>query len=172
VYLQVLEEIASAWAAVGVGASVHTLTCFGLFHAGSEEQKRRWLPGMLGGELLGAYCLSEAHAGSDPAAMRTRAVRDGDDYVISGAKAWVTHGGVRPAVGGAVQRRPAEEEVTRGARLSFPVALARPFALSGAAAPGLMRFLPMTCSLRDTGPRGPFPERGKPDGRWWPDPGT
>jgi alkylation response protein AidB-like acyl-CoA dehydrogenase len=93
VYLQVLEEIAAAWAAVGVGTSVHALSCFGLFHAGSEEQKRRWLPDMLGGELLGAYCLSEAHAGSDPAAMRTRAVRDGDEYVLTGAKAWTTHGG-------------------------------------------------------------------------------
>src|ERR1700742_2706368 len=81
-------------AAVGVGTSVHALSCFGLFQAGTEEQKRRWLPEMLSGELLGAYCLSEAHAGSDPAAMRTRAVRDGDDYVISGAKAWVTHGGM------------------------------------------------------------------------------
>jgi alkylation response protein AidB-like acyl-CoA dehydrogenase len=93
VYLQVLEEIAAAWASVGVGASVHVLSCFGLFHAGTEEQKHAWLPGMLGGELLGAYCLSEAHAGSDPAAMRTRAVRDGDDYVITGAKAWITHAG-------------------------------------------------------------------------------
>jgi alkylation response protein AidB-like acyl-CoA dehydrogenase len=93
VYLQVLEEIASAWAAVGVGTSVHALSCFGLFYRGTEEQKRRWLPGMLGGELLGAYCLSEAHAGSDPAAMRTRAVRDGDDYLVTGAKAWTTHGG-------------------------------------------------------------------------------
>ncbi len=93
VYLQVLEEIASAWAAVGVGISVHVLSCFGLFRAGTEEQKQRWLPDLLGGEMLGAYCLSEAHAGSDPAAMRTRAVRDGDDYVIDGAKAWTTHGG-------------------------------------------------------------------------------
>src|ERR1700741_1858941 len=67
VYLQVLEEIAAAWAAVGVGVSVHALSCFGLYRAGTEEQRRRWLPGMLGGELLGAYCLSEAHAGSDPA---------------------------------------------------------------------------------------------------------
>jgi alkylation response protein AidB-like acyl-CoA dehydrogenase len=93
VYLQVLEEIAAAWAAVGVGVSVHALSCFGLFHAGTREQKQRWLPGMLGGELLGAYCLSEAHAGSDPGAMRTRAVRDSGDYVITGAKAWTTHGG-------------------------------------------------------------------------------
>jgi alkylation response protein AidB-like acyl-CoA dehydrogenase len=94
VYLQVLEEIAAAWAAVGVGVSVHALSCFALHHAGTAEQKERWLPGMLGGDLLGAYCLSEAHAGSDPAAMSTRAARDGDEYVINGAKAWTTHGGV------------------------------------------------------------------------------
>lgn len=93
VYLQVVEEIATAWAAVGVGVSVHALSCFGLFHAGTEDQKQRWLPDMLGGELLGAYCLSEAHAGSDPAAMRTTARREGDDYVLNGAKAWTTHGG-------------------------------------------------------------------------------
>ncbi|MFD7076461.1 acyl-CoA dehydrogenase family protein [Nocardioides sp. NPDC059952] len=93
VYLQALEEIASASASVGVGVSVHALSCFGLFTAGTDDQKQAWLPEMLSGELLGAYCLSEAHAGSDPAAMRTRAVRDGDDYVITGAKAWTTHGG-------------------------------------------------------------------------------
>lgn len=93
VYLQVLEEIGSVWASVGVGASVHALSCFGLFTVGTEEQKNNWLPGMLSGEQLGAYCLSEAHAGSDPAAMKTKAVRDGDSYVINGAKAWTTHGG-------------------------------------------------------------------------------
>lgn len=93
VYLQVLEEVASASASVGVGVSVHILSCFGLFTSGSTEQKERWLPEMLSGDLLGAYCLSEAHAGSDPAAMRTRAMRDGDEYVINGAKAWTTHGG-------------------------------------------------------------------------------
>ncbi len=93
VYLQVVEEIATVWASVGVGVSVHALSCFGLATAGTEEQRAQWLPDMLGGELLGAYCLSEAHAGSDPSAMRTKAVRDGDEYVISGAKAWTTHGG-------------------------------------------------------------------------------
>ena len=93
VYLQVLEEIASVWASVGVGVSVHALSCFGLVTAGTDDQRRRWLPDMLGGELLGAYCLSEAHAGSDPAAMRTTARRDGDAYVLNGAKAWTTHGG-------------------------------------------------------------------------------
>ena len=93
VYLQVIEEIAAVWASVGVGTSVQALSCFGLATRGTEEQKQRWLPEMLGGELLGAYCLSEPHAGSDPAAMTTRAVRDGDAYVITGAKAWTTHGG-------------------------------------------------------------------------------
>jgi alkylation response protein AidB-like acyl-CoA dehydrogenase len=93
VYLQVLEEIASAWASVGIAVSVHALSCFGLFTAGTDEQKAAWMPDMVGGDQLGAYCLSEAHAGSDPAAMRTRAVRDGDEYVITGAKAWTTHGG-------------------------------------------------------------------------------
>ena len=93
VYLQVLEEIAAVWASVGVGVSVHALSCFGLSTRGTAEQKQRWLPEMLAGDLLGAYCLSEAHAGSDPAAMRTTARRDGDEYVIDGAKAWTTHGG-------------------------------------------------------------------------------
>ncbi len=93
VYLQVLEEIGAVWSSVGVGVSVHALSCFGLFTRGTEEQKQRWLPDMLSGEQLGAYCLSEAHAGSDPAAMRARAVRDGDEYVLNGAKAWTTHGG-------------------------------------------------------------------------------
>ena len=93
VYLQVLEEIGSVWASVGVGVSVHALSCFGLADFGTGEQRQKWLPDMLSGQQLGAYCLSEAHAGSDPAAMRTRAVRDGDSYVINGAKAWTTHGG-------------------------------------------------------------------------------
>ena len=93
VYLQVLEELASAWASVAVGVSVHALSSFGLYTRGTEEQKQKWLPDMLGGDLLGAYCLSEAHAGSDPAAMRTSARLDGDEYVINGAKAWTTHGG-------------------------------------------------------------------------------
>ncbi|CAN5223570.1 acyl-CoA dehydrogenase [soil metagenome] len=93
VYLQVLEELSRGWLAVGLGASVHTLACFPLYAFGTAEQKDRWLPDMVGGDLLGAYCLSEAASGSDAAALQTRAVLDGDAWVVDGAKAWVTHGG-------------------------------------------------------------------------------
>jgi len=93
VYLQALEEIAAVWASVGVGLSVHVMSCYPLATYGSDEQRERWLVEMLAGDLLGGYCLSEADAGSDPGAMRTRAVRDGDAYRVSGSKAWVTHGG-------------------------------------------------------------------------------
>jgi alkylation response protein AidB-like acyl-CoA dehydrogenase len=92
-YLQVVEELATAWLTVGLGVSVHTLTCYPLATAGTDEQRKRWLPDMLGGELLGAYCLSEPGSGSDAAALRTRAVADGGDFVIDGVKAWISHAG-------------------------------------------------------------------------------
>jgi alkylation response protein AidB-like acyl-CoA dehydrogenase len=93
VYLQVLEELAGAWGTVALGVSVHTLACYPLATYGSAEQRARWLPDLIGGDLLGAYCLSEPESGSDAAALATRAVRDGDEYVVSGTKAWITHGG-------------------------------------------------------------------------------
>ena len=93
VYLQVVEELARHWLAVGLGLSVHTLACHALAGYGTLEQRKRWLPDMIGGELLGAYCLSEPEHGSDAANLTTRAVADGDDYVIDGTKAWITHGG-------------------------------------------------------------------------------
>ena len=94
VYLQVLEEISHAWIAVGLGISVHSLSAFPLWRFATAEQRGRWLPDMIGGEQLGAFSLSEADAGSDVAAIRAVARRDGDDYVLNGAKAWVTHAGV------------------------------------------------------------------------------
>ncbi len=93
VYLQVLEELGRGWAGLAVGVSVHTLACFPVAQWGTDAQRERWLPDMLGGELLGAYCLSEAGSGSDAAALTTRAVADGDEYTVTGAKAWVTHAG-------------------------------------------------------------------------------
>jgi alkylation response protein AidB-like acyl-CoA dehydrogenase len=92
VYVQVLEILAGAWVAIAEAVSVHTLSCFPVAAYGSESQ-RKLLPDMLAGDLLGAYCLSEPQGGSDAAALTTRAVRDGDDWVVTGTKAWVTHGG-------------------------------------------------------------------------------
>ncbi|MEU3073749.1 acyl-CoA dehydrogenase family protein [Streptomyces laurentii] len=94
VYLQVLEELAAARLTVALGVSVHTLSCHALAAYGGQEQRAARLPAMLGGGLLGAYCLSEPASGSDAAALRTRAVRDGDTWVLDGTKAWITHGGI------------------------------------------------------------------------------
>jgi alkylation response protein AidB-like acyl-CoA dehydrogenase len=92
-YLQVVEELARAWLAVGLGVSVHTLTCFPLATAGTAEQQQGWLPELLGGEQLGAYCLSEPASGSDAAALRTTAKVSGTDYLLDGVKAWISHAG-------------------------------------------------------------------------------
>ncbi|MEU8764058.1 acyl-CoA dehydrogenase family protein [Streptomyces sp. NPDC048659] len=94
VYLQVLEELAAARLTVALGVSVHSLACHALAAFGTDDQRAAALPAMLGGGLLGAYCLSEPAAGSDAASLRTRAVRDGDDWVLDGTKAWITHGGI------------------------------------------------------------------------------
>jgi alkylation response protein AidB-like acyl-CoA dehydrogenase len=93
VYLQVLEEIAARWAAVAVAVSVHSLACHPLLAFGTEEQKQRWLPEMLGGNLIGAYSLSEPQAGSDAGAVACKAAAVEDGYRINGTKAWITHGG-------------------------------------------------------------------------------
>ncbi|MGA8115443.1 MAG: acyl-CoA dehydrogenase family protein [Actinocatenispora sp.] len=93
VYLQVVEELARRWLSVALGVSVHTLSCFPVAQFGSEQQRKRFLPELLGGELLGAYCLSEPQGGSDAAALATKAVPDGDGFLVTGTKAWVSHAG-------------------------------------------------------------------------------
>ncbi len=67
---------------------------FAIHHWGSEEQKTEWLPQMASGEALGCFGLTEPDAGSDPGAMRTVARRDGDDWVLDGAKMWITNGSI------------------------------------------------------------------------------
>jgi hypothetical protein len=94
VYLQVLEELAARWMTVSLGVSVHVLSCFPVVAWGTDDQRDRWLPAMLGGGTLGAYCLSEPHCGSDAAALTTRAERVDDHYEVTGTKAWITHAGV------------------------------------------------------------------------------
>jgi glutaryl-CoA dehydrogenase len=71
-----------------------SLAMFAIWNFGSEEQKQQWLPGMAAGELLGCFGLTEPDVGSDPAAMKTRARRDGSDWVLNGRKMWITNGSV------------------------------------------------------------------------------
>src|SRR5215813_736274 len=88
------EEIGRADMSTGVWLSVHNMVT-GLIHRfGDDEQRTRWVPRMAGGELLGAFALSEAHAGSDAANVRCLATRAGDHYVVNGTKFWVTSAGV------------------------------------------------------------------------------
>src|SRR5687768_11427478 len=115
-YLVALEEIAAVDASVAVAMSVHnSLPTQMILRYGSETQRQRYLPAMARGESLGAFALSEPEAGSDAAAMTTQAVRDGDGWILSGTKAWVTSGnqaGVILAM--ARTDRPGERRGARG----------------------------------------------------------
>ncbi|PYP98936.1 MAG: acyl-CoA dehydrogenase [Gemmatimonadetes bacterium] len=92
-YLLALEEIAAADASVAVSLSIHNaIPATMLIRHGSAAQKQRWLKPMARGELLAGFAMSEAEAGSDAAALRTQAARDGEGWVLSGAKAWATNG--------------------------------------------------------------------------------
>ena len=98
-YLVALEEIAAVDASAAVLMSVHnSLPTQMILRYGSEEQRARFLPPMARGEILGAFALSEPEAGSDAAALTTRAVREGKDWVLTGTKAWVTNGSEAGAI--------------------------------------------------------------------------
>ena len=90
----VIEEVARACASSSLIPAVNTLGSMPLVLAGSEELKKKYLTRLAANEGMFSYCLSEPEAGSDAAAMKTRAVRDGDDWVISGTKRWITNAGV------------------------------------------------------------------------------
>ena len=87
-----MEEISRASASVGLSYGAHSNLCVNQIRRwGSDDQKRRFLPGLVSGEYLGALAMSETGAGSDVMSMRTTAVRDGDDYVLNGSKMWITN---------------------------------------------------------------------------------
>jgi alkylation response protein AidB-like acyl-CoA dehydrogenase len=89
-----LEEVARVDAAMAVAHSVtNSVVAWPLYRHGNDEQRHRYLPPLASGEILGAFCLTEPRAGSDSAAIETRAVRNGDVYVLNGTKSWVTNGG-------------------------------------------------------------------------------
>src|SRR6476469_1294351 len=90
----VVEEIARVCASSSLIVAANKLGTMGLILSGSEELKQRYLPMVASGEATFSYALSEREAGSDAASMRTRAVKDGDDYVLNGTKCWITGAGV------------------------------------------------------------------------------
>lgn len=89
-----VEEIARVCASTSVTMVISKLGMIPIVNWGTEELKRRYVPRVAAGQAQASYCLSEADAGSDVAAMRCRAVRDGDHYVLSGSKYWITNAGV------------------------------------------------------------------------------
>jgi alkylation response protein AidB-like acyl-CoA dehydrogenase len=91
-YVGVIEELAYGWMSLTGIVNTHTMAATLLLQHGSDEQKARWLPAMASGERRGALSLSEPEAGSDTRNLSCRAIRDGDEYVIRGTKAWVTNG--------------------------------------------------------------------------------
>ena len=93
-YALALEEIARADSSVAVIVSVtNSVCCYPILKFGTEEQKQKYLVPLAKGEKLGAFCLSEPQAGSDATSQKTRAVADGDFYILNGTKSWVTNGG-------------------------------------------------------------------------------
>jgi alkylation response protein AidB-like acyl-CoA dehydrogenase len=90
----VVEELARVCASTSLIMAINGLSTKPIINWGSEELKARYLPRMASGASQGSYCLSEADAGSDAAAMTARAVRDGDSYVLSGTKTWITNAGI------------------------------------------------------------------------------
>src|SRR5580698_919338 len=91
-YIGIIEELAYGWMSLTGVVNTHTMAATLIMTHGSEAQKQRWLPTMAAGDPRGALSLSEPDAGSDTRNISCRAVRDGDEYVVNGTKAWVTNG--------------------------------------------------------------------------------
>ncbi|MBM3674476.1 MAG: acyl-CoA dehydrogenase [Actinobacteria bacterium] len=91
-YIAVVEELAAGWMSLSGIVNTHTIAASLLMRQGTDGQQARWLPRLASGELRGCLSLSESDAGSDTRNISCRAVRDGDEYVISGTKMWVTNG--------------------------------------------------------------------------------
>ncbi len=90
-YARVVEELCRGWMSLSGVLNTHLMLAYALVHFGSPEQKTRWLPAMARGEHRGAFCLTEPHAGSDAQRIKTTARRDGDHYVVNGAKMFITN---------------------------------------------------------------------------------
>jgi len=92
-YVLALSEIASACASTAVVMSVqNSIVCESIYHFGTEEQKKRFLPPLAQGQVIGAFALTEPDAGSDPVSQKTKAVKEGDHYILTGTKRFITSG--------------------------------------------------------------------------------
>ncbi len=89
----IFEELAAACPSTAAYLSIHNMVAWMIDRFGDEAQRQRWLPDLVGMARLASYCLTEPNAGSDAAGLRTRAVRDGDDYVLNGSKMFISGGG-------------------------------------------------------------------------------
>ena len=89
----IFEALAAGCTSTAAYLSIHNMAAWMIDRFGAAQQRKRWLPGLSAMQLLASYCLTEPNAGSDAAALRTRAVRDGDDYVVNGSKAFISGAG-------------------------------------------------------------------------------
>jgi len=114
----VMEELGAADGSIALTVAAHNSLCIGhLLVAANDEQKRRWLPPLARGDYLGAWALTEPSSGSDAIAVQSRAVREGDGYVLSGTKQFITNGGVAGfavVIAGAGERKLSAFGVSRG----------------------------------------------------------
>ncbi|MEK4629956.1 MAG: acyl-CoA dehydrogenase [Solibacillus sp.] len=93
-YIIAIHELSKVSAVIGVILSVHTSVGTNpILYFGNEEQKQKYIPKLASGEYIGAFCLTEPSAGSDAGSLKTRAIRDGDEYILDGAKVFITNGG-------------------------------------------------------------------------------
>ena len=113
-YAILCEEIARGWMSITGVINTHFIVAYLVQHFGTDEQRGRFLPKMATGEMHGGFSMSEPGAGSDVQSIRTRAVRDGDDYVINGTKMWATNGEHSTVVATLVKTDPTAEPAHRG----------------------------------------------------------
>ena len=112
-YALAVEEISRGWMSVSGIINTHFIVAYMLLQHGTDDQKRRYLPRMAAGELRGAFSMSEPDCGSDVAAIKTRAARDGGSYVIGGQKMWLTNGGTATLLAVLVKTDEGAESVYR-----------------------------------------------------------
>ena len=94
-YSRVLQELSKYEAAVAITAGAHSsIGMKGLLLFGTEEQKRKYLPQLATGEMVACFCLTEPSAGSDAAGIKCKAVKEGNDWILTGEKIWITNGGL------------------------------------------------------------------------------